>query len=482
MTTLPRCTGALAALVALSACAPPASVEASRATDDLGDAATQALALEIVGHRDGRIRFVDFGHMLEPSDYDGRVFRLSQDYPRTMPARDAAIERILAIDFEADWREYLMAVRSYVFEGNATTDYANSFYLEDNTVRRWYHVPWQHWGELGREGIHGLTREGPIASQVLAPEQTQSSFAYAVGFYNDLGGWTIGQAWPDATAPDLTYFASGGGFPVGTVVAKVLFTALDGKQVPYLVNPVTWQAYVEKRDVPGAAPGDGEPATARAIAPMHLIQMDIMVRDDRAIDTGGWVFGNFAYNGELGNENRWENLIPVGIQWGNDPTVRDSYVNETPGQPSKRQPDGGTWINPDLEQTIINPDRNELPPMHLGWSGRLNGPADNPASSCMSCHSTAQYPARSAIMPQFNDPAVPVPPNGTDADDAWMRWFRNVPCATTFDPGTITLDYSLQLVKSIENYIDWRDGVEQGHFALEYEGDGHPIRRNIVED
>ena len=27
---------------------------------------------------------------------------------------------------------------------------------------------------------------------------------------------------------------------------------------------------------------------------------------------------------------------------------------------------------------------------HLGWLGRVNGPVDNPASSCLSCHGTAQ--------------------------------------------------------------------------------------------
>lgn len=122
------------------------------------------------------------------------------------------------------------------------------------------------------------------------------------------------------------------------------------------------------------------------------------------------------------------------------------------------------------------------PADHLGWAGRLNGPLDNTASSCMSCHSTAQYPVRSAIMPFLNDPAVPIPPNGTTADDAWMRWFRNVPCATPFDPGATSLDYSLQLVKSVANYIDWRDGVEQGRFALEYEGDDYAVRRNAIVD
>ena len=41
-------------------------------------------------------------------------------------------------------------------------------------------------GPLGREGYHGLTREGPLGAHTLAPSQHQTSSAYAVGFYNGL--------------------------------------------------------------------------------------------------------------------------------------------------------------------------------------------------------------------------------------------------------------------------------------------------------
>ena len=196
--------------------------------------------------------------------------------------------------------------------------------------------------------------------------------------------------------------------------------------------------------------------------------MDLMVRDSRA--EFGWVFGNYAYNGKQNQENRWYNLVPVGVMWGNDPDVVASSTNPTPTK---------TIINPALKQTIINPDTAELPPMHLGWGSRLDGPVDNAASSCMSCHSTAQYPAKSAIMPFLQKPnSIPTPADGTNASQAWMKWFRNVPCATTFDSGTISMDYSMQMLKSVQNYIEWRDQSQQGRFAIEYGGKGHKVRRS----
>lgn len=138
-------------------------------------------------------RFPDFGYMMPPGTYNGRVFVLSQDFPRTLPKSDAGVKKILGIDFKQDWRAYLMAVPEYVFEGNIEpADYENDFFWEDNKVRKWFHVPWQHWGSTGREGFHGLTQEGPVSAKMLALQQTQTTHAYAVGFYNDLGGYTIG--------------------------------------------------------------------------------------------------------------------------------------------------------------------------------------------------------------------------------------------------------------------------------------------------
>jgi hypothetical protein len=219
-------------------------------------------------------------------------------------------------------------------------------------------------------------------------------------------------------------------FPDGTVVSKLLFVDIPPEQVPSLANPVQWEGYITETFT----------ATKRKIAKLSLIQMDIAVKHPGS--PTGWVFGTFQYNGALGKKNRWENLIPVGIMWGNDPENRTNDSNPSPV---------ATRINPQLKETIINPDTNELPPTHLGWNGRLNGPVDNPMSSCMSCHMTAQAPASQPISPLFQDnPPAP-------GSDQWMRWFQNVKCTERFDPARRAqpMDFSLQLAISIQNFYTW---------------------------
>ena len=415
-----------------------------------------------------KIEFPDFGYMLTPTEYNGRVFELSDNFPKEIPQQDEGVKKILTIDFKTDWEKYLLAVQEYAFEGNASTDYENAFFLEDNTKRSWFHVPWQHWGTTGREGFHGLTQEGPVAVQMLAQTQTSKSHAYAVGFYNDLGGHTIGKVWPNGV-PNYTSLNQSG-FPEGTVVAKLLFVPIDSNEVPYLENPVSWNAYIYDTDIPGNTNTDKK---ARKQHKVNVIQMDIMVKDPRAKDTGGWVFGTFVYNGKLDNENRWYNLMPVGIMWGNDPENRMSNYNLTPTK---------TIINSNLKETIINPSP-DLPPMHLGWNSRLNGPVDNGQSSCFSCHSTAEYPVISGILPQFNKPVkVPVPPKGTMANDEWMRWYRNIECGEPFDQQATSFDFSLQLVKSVQNYIEYASAAQEGIYHEDYWTNENKIRRNQTQD
>ena len=114
---------------------------------------------------------------------------------------------------------------------------------------------------------------------------------------------------------------------------------------------------------------------------------------------------------------------------------------------------GVTKINLNLKETIINPDKNELPPTHLGWNGRLNGPADNYLSSCMSCHMTAEAPQKSPNSPLFQEPQK-VPPIGSKE---WMRWFQNLKCATPFDSDAYSTDFSLQLAASLQNFSIWKN-------------------------
>ncbi|MEF9672596.1 hypothetical protein QNM99_11185, partial [Pseudomonas sp. PCH446] len=89
-----------------------------------------------------------------------------------------------------------------------------------------------------------------------------------------------------------------------------------------------------------------------------------------------------------------------GIIWGNDPKeTGNDFTNPTPTV---------TKINPALKQTAINANTQELPPTHLGWNGRLNGPVDNPNSSCQSCHMTAESPQVAIMNPLFQKNPPPV--------------------------------------------------------------------------
>jgi hypothetical protein len=372
--------------------------------------------------------FADFGFMPRASSYEGRVFRLSQQYPKELPDARRRPE-FFEIDFQKDWRKYLLAARDYCFAGNVRGgDVEDDWDAAAQSPPRWFHMPWQHFGPSGREGIHGLTKEAPVQVKQLAPTQTATGCqTYAVAVFNEFGGYTIGQVWKDPDHPD----ARRATFPDGTVICKVLFTDVPPAQVPSLVNPLSWQGYIT----------DNFSSTHRSIRTLSLIQMDLMMRDPRS--PYGWVFGTFQYNGNLNQANRWHNLVPVGLQWGNDPEITDNDANPQPVR---------TRRNPKLKQTVINEDE-ELPPTHLGWNGRLNGPVDNPMSSCMSCHATAQAPAKSPLSPLFQDnPPAP-------GSKEWMRWFQNYKCGERFDKDkpTSATDFSLQLALSLQNFYNWRN-------------------------
>ena len=191
--------------------------------------------------------------------------------------------------------------------------------------------------------------------------------------------------------------------------------------------PVEWEAYAETSDKDQTT----------GCKKLRLLQMDVMVRDERAtkINGTGWVFGTYCYNGKVGSKNPYENLVPVGLQWGNDMSVTDDKVNPKPVK---------TINNPDLKETVIN-SSEDLPARHLGWNGRLNGPADYFASSCTSCHSTAQYPVLRQQNPDFGERKVKHGPG------EWMDWFRNLKCGHPFSEESRSTDFSLQLAMSINN-------------------------------
>jgi hypothetical protein len=180
--------------------------------------------------------------------------------------------------------------------------------------------------------------------------------------------------------------------------------------------------------------------------------MDIAVKDPRA-PTTGWVFATYVYDESLPAatpEQRWYNMTPVGLQWGNDEDVT------APGDPDLDE----SWINAGVPAPFNG---------HVGLHGRLNGPVDNPVSACMSCHSTAQVRDGQTAVGAYT--AAKLIPADTCSDAQKQYWFRSIPgdqpfgqmngapgfCVPssppTASPPMHALDYSLQIQRGLVNGI-----------------------------
>ena len=369
-------------------------------------------------------RFAD-AHEPKPSGWTGPVFELSQDYPATTPPAETLPWK--TIDFKTKPAEYLAAVLQYCYEGNIEADWAG----QNNTVRKWYHAPWLHKDNKGREFIHGMTRERTTPARRLHPSQTSSFGAYAVGLYNPMAGYTIGRVWQDHNNPDPSKAI----FPEGSVACKLLFTQATVDQVPYLAGAFEWQANA----------GASFSSTQRSPQTVRLLQIDVAVKDSRAAATTGWVFGTFNYNGNAPGSRPWDKMLPVGLMYGNDPAL-------TPAQyRANKRPTQSIVIKPNV---MANPATDWK---GVGWLERLNGPIDNPASACLSCHMTAEWPRPNStpmIVTSLSFAEVtstaPLDPSVVQQK---MKWFRNIK-RTPFDTGSLSLDYSLQLHDGIKQFCD----------------------------
>ncbi len=468
----------LGGTVALTALCGVAYAQAPAAPAPATKAQTEAMALlrKPEGYKLKQSPFPDFGFMVPVDEYvtkysDEPLFRLKTDFPTSKPRTQP--DFVQKIDFRKKPLEYLLAVRDYALDGNVPT-----WDPYKNTKRAWYHIPWLHPTATGpnayppnggTEGFHGLIKEAPISPYQLGPDQAGKDgdySVYAVTLVNDLAGFTLGKMWKDPMNPDprATDKRYGGGFPPGTVFAKLLFTdAPQGKdKLPFLENPLQWTAYITE---------NFSKSNKRVVGKVNLLQMDIAVRDVRAEGPGGtgWVFGTFAYNGQVNNPNKFLNLVPVGIMWGNDP---ENTVNATDPFPPTE-----TKVNPDLKQTIIFPSK-DLPPQHLGWNGRLNGPADLNTTSCLSCHIMAQYPAVTQLVPPTSVPDGGKTPPTAGGTKEWMQWFQNTPAATSTDPRVYSTDFSFQVAMSLQNFYAAKTALLQGSYASDYQLEPERIIRS----
>ncbi|WP_375326244.1 hypothetical protein [Candidatus Tisiphia endosymbiont of Nemotelus uliginosus] len=334
-----------------------------------------------------------------PIGYEGKVFKIKTDYPDKIHNVQKPWE---SISFKQEPEKYAYAIINYIYEGNINCD----FDLYCNKISNWYHAPWMHYGLTGREFVRGLTREKSLIPSQLHINQKSTFQNWAISIVNEMGAYTYGQVWKNVNKPDIKK----GIFLNGTVSAKIIFTEATPIEVPYLKNSVEWIAYINQS-------GKGTPKDFKIL---RLLQIDFFVKDKRSKETG-WVAGTFIYDSSVNNINPWFNIKLIGVSWGNDPDY--SSIDYQQGKTLSE-----SWVS----------DENSK---HLGYLGRLAGPADNKNSSCLSCHSTAQYPERSLSVPVMKDM--------TEKEIAY--WFRNLN-SEAFDKESFNLDYSKQLSHGIIHF------------------------------
>ncbi|KAJ6569598.1 hypothetical protein B0H19DRAFT_700414 [Mycena capillaripes] len=377
------------------------------------------------------------GHHPTPAsihpDYPALPLPNIPDYPALpLPNIPGAEAPWLHIDFHAHPLKYANMIKEYCWEGNRSVD----FVVQENTQRAWYHAPWMHYSDYGREPLKGLTFERSIPPGEFAENQTDALQNWAIGFYNSPGASVFGGVWANPSNPvwdkDLE-------FPQGTCVFKLLLTTATDEQVFTMKGSPHWDAVISPQPDPKTAPSSGK-VRNKFSSKLRLIQVDFAVVDKRS--PIGWVFGTFMYNGTLPDTDPWDRLTCVGLQWGNDPKL-DQAAFDAGQRPEE------SWINPEAEKLrkALNGKRPSW-----GYNGRLCGPADNFVSACASCHSVAQ--SYSAPMVQSGQLIANkwVPLN----EKLTMTWFENVPAGKPFSTrGALSADYSLQFVAGWQNYQSW---------------------------
>jgi hypothetical protein len=345
-------------------------------------------------------------------------FLLSQNYPAALPPAPNGGYPWDKLNFKRDPEKFMRAVLGYCWEGNEEVD----FYVQKNTLRKWYHAPMLTRGATGREFVHGLRADRVSEPGELHANQKQKHRNFSVTYYNEPGGYTLGQVWckPDAPDPAKASFAP------GTVMFRLVFTKADTSEGPYLVNTLRWTAYVDA--------ATSSPFGKKGMEDLNLVQVDIGVKTASPDAINGWVFGTFIYNGNTKAEKIMDRLVPIGLQWGNDPALTDSAA-KAGAKPAE------CWIN----RTIVG--ANGLV-QYLGNNGRVTGIVDGKAGSILSDHAAAGWPS------------IAVQPQRGMAPAQMSAYFRNLGPGKPFGEGMVSLDYSLDLAMGLYNFYTLKGAPE----------------------
>lgn len=336
----------------------------------------------------------------------------------------------------------------------------------DPVAAHFYDLVWMGEGEAGADGRTDPTsgREALMntySGQVLPADTFDEPHRptvpvqnHAVIYYNEQAAVGLGKVWADLYSPDIRNFA----FPEGSIVIKAEAATPTPGQWPVLEGASTWNVYRPPVE-PDSSDGGPEVLT------IHPVQISLRVKDSTASPTTGWVFAAFVYDARLRRPDNtpFDSFVPLGLQWGDDP----EYASLPEGRPR----DGA------LTETWVNKDAPDYADDTMGWGGRLAGAMDVavrhnvltpsgrryppsepfPASSCQSCHSSAEFPFTSNLYPS---PNKSFPPDGQTfllydpGTPEWQQWFQNDPGnrPLTRNRGVTALDYDMALMFSLSAF------------------------------
>jgi hypothetical protein len=381
--------------------------------------------------------FADNNGQIPPqSQYSGPLFQLSHNYPTTQKAPPANPPWIQALGGKPIGKDnaiaYVNALKDYIADDMKTLLY--NYPAWNAEAAGWYNEPWL---ASIRESIHGTY----VGSEFPANTFPKSGLkvpmtTYVLTYYDEVAAYTLGQVW-GKTALNPTITQTSGQFPEGAIVVKVATTSALAQDWPAMEGASLWPLYVTPPNGPQGAPPQ--------VMNTSIMQFDIIVKDTKTAPKTGWVFSTLVYDKSVPGNDPWAKMIPLGAMWGDDPDV-NSTAN--PGAP--------------LAETVINPVAPVYSTETLGWGGRLSGPNDGAvvapayyngqtypavaASSCMSCHSSAEWPMKSFLLPTPTNPptaqgdALVIEPPGSPG---FMKWFQDQPGNVPLDSGTVAFDFDM---------------------------------------
>ncbi len=329
----------------------------------------------------------DYGFQILDSSADKSVkrrFVLRADYEKANAQKEERPWGRLNLRDKKEAILFALRAQAYFYENmaNQSANPDDNFISENNKTRYWCNMPWLQVGSTGREAIHGLTQERDMKPSSLIPvyKDATAGSNWGVAYFNAPGCKAINRVFGsrDNVRKEPDFSSSAAQFEDGSMIAKILFTTAD---FPKLKDAFKWNANVSE---PGS--------TVRQIKPVRHIQMDIAVRDSKlggvSQDLSHWAMAGFYYDPDYDYDRDIKPIVGI-----------ENPLKAIKGLPKgffKMRPMGvqSGFDSPETGDTILFPGA-----FANGSAGRLNGPADNPKSSCMGCHATAGTTA--AMVPGF---------------------------------------------------------------------------------